>query len=107
MQDAAGRWKTVMEDMGMPAGKPKTVAVDLQFIPPSRKLRIVTNLCVYWDEIFLSDGPSPPRTVQREIPMVSADLQFRGFSASQIDPERKQPETFIYDNVSSTSFWNP
>ena len=29
MQDAAGRWKTVIEDMGMPAGKPKTIAVDL------------------------------------------------------------------------------
>ena len=24
-------WKTVIEDMGMPAGKPKTIAVDLQF----------------------------------------------------------------------------
>src|SRR5262249_27963992 len=49
MQDSSGQWKTVNEDMGMPAGKPKTIAVDLRFPSTSRKLRIVTNLCVYWD----------------------------------------------------------
>ncbi len=32
MQDAAGEWLTVNEDMGMPAGKPKTIAVPLHFI---------------------------------------------------------------------------
>ncbi len=58
MQDAAGQWTTVNADMGMPAGKPKTIAVELAFPGPSRKLRIVTNLCVYWDEIFLSEGAS-------------------------------------------------
>ena len=55
MQDAAGHWKTVNEDMGMPAGKPKTIAVICEFLSATRKLRIVTNLCVYWDEIFLSE----------------------------------------------------
>ena len=29
VKDAAGQWKTVVEDMGIPAGKPKTIAVDL------------------------------------------------------------------------------
>ena len=47
---------TLNEDMGMPAGKPKTIAVDLRFLSASRRVRIVTNLCVYWDEIFLSEG---------------------------------------------------
>ena len=58
VQDAAGRWKTVNKDMGMPAGKPKTIAVPVEFLSASRKVRIVTNLCVYWDEIFLSEGAS-------------------------------------------------
>ena len=107
MQDAAGQWKTVNEDMGMPAGKPKTIAVELQFPSASRKLRIVTNLCVYWDEIFLSEGPSTVQVRQQEVPMRSADLHFRGFSETRIHPERKQPDTFLYDSVSSNSFWNP
>jgi tetratricopeptide (TPR) repeat protein len=107
MQDAEGQWKTVNEDMGMPAGKPKTIAVDLHFISASRKLRIVTNLCVYWDEIFLSEGASAAKAQQHEVALESADLHFRGFSESAIHPERKQPDTFFYSNVSSTSFWNP
>ena len=45
----------MVQDMGIPSGKPKTIVVDLtgKFLSRSRKLRIVTNLCVYWDEIFL------------------------------------------------------
>jgi Flp pilus assembly protein TadD len=107
VQDAAGVWKTVNPDMGMPAGKPKTIAVPIDFISASRKLRIVTNLCVYWDEIFLSEGTGDPEAAQTLIPLESADLHFRGFSASRIHPERKQPDTFFYGNVSPTSFWNP
>jgi tetratricopeptide (TPR) repeat protein len=107
MQDAAGRWITVNEDMGMPAGKPKTIAVELHFPGPSRKLRIVTSLCVYWDEIFLSEDTAAPAVHQREIVLSSARLHFRGFSESRIHPERKQPDTFFYANASPNSFWNP
>jgi tetratricopeptide (TPR) repeat protein len=107
MQDAAGQWTTVNVDMGMPAGKPKTIAVELAFPGPSRKVRIVTNLCVYWDEIFLSEGPSEAQARQYDVQLLSADLHFRGFSEARIHPERKQPDTFFYDSVSPTSFWNP
>lgn len=107
MQDSEGQWKTVNEDMGMPSGKPKTIAVDLQFLSASRKVRIVTSLCVYWDEIFLSEGASEPEIHQSEVPLSSADLHFRGFSEARIHPQRKQPDTFFYANTSPTSFWNP
>jgi hypothetical protein len=107
MQDASGKWVTVNQDMGMPAGKPKTIAVPLHFISQSRKLRIVTSLCVYWDEIFLSETAAPAEARQQQLPLASADLHFRGFSQSVINPERKQPDTFLYKNVETTSFWNP
>ncbi len=107
MQDEAGKWQTVNPDMGMPAGKPKTIAVDLKFLSASRKLRIVTNLCVYWDEIFLSEDAEAPVIHQREASLASAGLRFRGFSQSRIDPDRKQPDTYMYANVSPSSFWNP
>jgi hypothetical protein len=107
VQDAAGVWKTVNQDMGMPAGKPKTIAVPIEFLSASRKVRIVTNLCVYWDEIFLSEGPSDAGVKPTVIPFDSADLRFRGFSETRIHPERKQPDTFFYDHVTPASFWNP
>jgi tetratricopeptide (TPR) repeat protein len=107
MQDSHRRWVTIDEDMGMPAGKPKTIAVPLRFLSASRKLRIVTSLCVYWDEIFLSEGASEPEARMQEVPLLSADLHFRGFSETRIHAERKQPDTFLYDRVSPWSFWNP
>ena len=109
VKDAAGRWKTVIEDMGIPSGKPKTMAVDLtdKWLSESREVRIVTNLCVYWDEIFLVKSAGTPANRQTTVPMIAADLHFRGFSKPAIHPERKQPEQFDYSSVSFTSMWNP
>jgi tetratricopeptide (TPR) repeat protein len=107
VQDTAGAWKTVNQDMGMPAGKPKTIVVPIEFLSASRKVRIVTNLCMYWDEIFLSEGTSDAGVKPTLIPFDSADLHFRGFSETRIDAQRTQPDTFFYDHVSSASFWNP
>ncbi len=109
VKDARGEWKTVIADMGMPSGKPKSMAVDLsgKFLSSSREVRIVTNMCVYWDEIFLSDGPSRPRVQLAEAPVEKAEVEFRGFSDSKIDPLRRQPETFFHDRTKPVSYWNP
>lgn len=109
VKDAAGRWKTVIEDMGIPSGKPKTMAVDLtgKFLSASREVRIVTNLCVYWDEIYLVENDRAPESRMTTVPTLSADLHFRGFSKPTIHPERKQPERFDYSSVTSLSMWNP
>ncbi len=40
------------------------------------------------------------------MPLDSADLHFRGFSQSRVDPRRRQPDTFFYGSVSPASFWN-
>ena len=109
VKDERGRWQTVIADMGMPAGKPKTIVVDLtgKFLSKSREVRIVTNLCVYWDEIFLSENPAAPDTRLTNVPMTTADLHFRGFSRVSIHPERKQPERFFYENARAVTMWNP
>jgi tetratricopeptide (TPR) repeat protein len=109
VKDAQGRWRTVIEDMGIPAGKPKTISVDLtgKFLSASREVRIVTNLCVYWDEIFLSENTAQPPVRLTSIAAQAADLHFRGFSKAVIDPERKQPENFLYNQVAPVSQWNP
>jgi hypothetical protein len=109
VKDAAGNWKTVVEDMGIPSGKPKPMAVDLtgKFLSASRQVRIVTNLCLYWDEIYLLDDSSAPENRMTAAPMTSADLHYRGFSKPTIHAQRRQPESFDYQTVSSTSQWNP
>jgi len=108
VKDRNGRWRTVIEDMGIPAGKPKTIAVDLtgRFLSASREVRIITNLCVYWDEIFLSEDPASPPVHLAPLDVVDADLHLRGFSRPVIDPRREQPESFEYEPPTAVAAWN-
>ncbi len=109
VRDPGGEWRTVIEDMGIPAGKPKSIVVDLTEKLPrgSREVRIVTNLCVYWDEIFLSEETGPPEVRLSDLHAATAELRFRGFSHVEIHPERKQPERFVYARRRSRAMWNP
>lgn len=109
VKDATGKWKTVVEDMGIPSGKPKTMVVDLtgKFLSNSREVRIVTSLCVYWDEISLIEDARAPQLRLTPLNAAGADVHFRGFSQALIDPKRQQPEKFLYDQVRPVSNWNP
>lgn len=109
VKDERGEWVTVLEDMGMPAGKPKTIAVDLtgKFIGARREARIVTNLCVFWDEIFLSEDAGAPPARLTALKPRQATLGFRGFARTLIHPRRQQPEMFFYGKPAAASLWNP
>ncbi len=104
-----GEWVAILEDMGMPAGKPKTIAVDLtgRFPGRPRRLRIVTNLALYWDEAFLIEDSAPPPVKLTRAQPRAADLHFRGFSKNIVHPLRRQPEQFFYEPVSLRAPWNP
>ena len=108
-RDDRGQWVTILDDMGMPAGKPKTIAVDLtgKFPGKSRRLRIVTNLALYWDEIFLIENSAAPDARLATALPLNADLHFRGFSKHIVHPLRRQPEQFFYEPVSLRAPWNP
>ena len=108
VRDTAGNWKTVIADMGLPSGTDRTMRVDLtgKFLSGSRVVRIVTNMCVYWDEAFFTTQEgSATRTLQA--PLLSADLHYRGFSTPVLDPEGVKPEHFEYAKVLAEAPWNP
>jgi Tfp pilus assembly protein PilF len=109
VKDKSGQWVTVIEDMGMPSGKPKTIAVDLtgKFLSDSREVRIITNMCVFWDEIFLGEDAGQPLLQLTTLNPSHSEVHFRGFSPSHIHPERKQPESFDFVAPTTTSYWNP
>jgi tetratricopeptide (TPR) repeat protein len=109
VKDAAGNWKTVVDDMGTPSGRQKSMAVDLtgKFLAASREVRIVTNLCLYWDEVYLVEDAGTPPVKLTTLPIESADLHFRGFSRTVVPADRKESETFDYNIVSATTMWNP
>ena len=46
-QDSSGKWRMVEADLGFPAGKNKTMVIELDRVAGARKLRLRTNLEVY------------------------------------------------------------
>ncbi|MGC2617779.1 MAG: FG-GAP-like repeat-containing protein, partial [Acidobacteriaceae bacterium] len=99
-----GSWKRVVQDMGFPAGLPRTIVVDLTGKLPSgtRKIRITTNLQIYWDQAQVDNGPDVlDRVRQTEVPLATAHLAFRGYPKQE---EGKTPGdlTYDYSKISAT-----
>jgi len=168
VRDERGQWVTATADMGLPSGTNRTMAVDLtgKFPTSDHHVRIVTNFCVYWDQIFFTTGeialsllrpaaqtapslklwsvsdlrapgrrqssgasatlgervssrsfskqqateaqqPLEPQASVAELPLVSADLHYRGFSTPVSDPRHRKPDSFDYRHVLAHAPWNP
>ena len=108
VREAQGNWVTVIPDMGLPSGTNRTMRVDLsgKFLSAERQVRIVTNFCVYWDQVFFTaEEAAAPAPV--ELSLVSADLHYRGFSTPVSDPAHLRPDEFDYANVLAEAPWNP
>ena len=99
-----GRWKRIINDMGFPAGLPRTIVVDLtgKLPPGARKIRISTNLQIYWDRIRVDNGPNAlSRVRQTEVPLAMAHLAFRGYP-KQIEGKTPGDLTYDYNQISAT-----
>ncbi len=103
-QMADGTWKRVIDDMGFPAGLPRTITVDLtgKLPPRTRKIRITTNLQIYWDQILVDNGPEQSNQLRTtELPLASATLAFRGYPR-QVEGVVPGDLTYYYDQASTT-----
>jgi len=99
-----GRWKRVIDDMGFPAGLPRTIVVDLTGKLPqgTHHMRIKTNLQIYWDQVLVDNGPEMGRSTKRtELPLATAHLAFRGYP-QQVDGVTPGDLTYHYDRISAT-----
>ena len=99
-----GSWKTILPDMGFPAGLPRTITVDLTGKLPlgTGRLRIVTNLQIYWDQILVDNGPNRSAEIHRtELPLALSTLKFRGYP-EQVEQQSPGDLTYRYDRISAT-----
>jgi tetratricopeptide (TPR) repeat protein len=106
VKDAAGEWRTVIESIGFPVGRPQTVTVDLtgKFLTSSREVRIVTNMRVYWDEALVDDSGGDSSVRVERLEASDATLRDRGFSA-EVTPDGREPFSYDYARVSLASSW--
>jgi hypothetical protein len=101
---ASGKWRIAQDHLGMPAGRLKTIVLDLThtFRPGDpRKLRLRTNMEVYWDRLAWAVG-LPDESVRKQPAMLSAaELRYRGFSLIT-QAGLTAPELAHYDKVVRT-----
>jgi FG-GAP-like repeat/ASPIC and UnbV len=103
--DGKGGWRVARPNLGFPAGRNKICLIDLTglFQPGMpHRLRLRTNLEVYWDSIEWAQGlPKTPMKVQHLAPSI-ADLHYRGFSVIH-QANASSPEVPDYQHLASTS----
>jgi Tfp pilus assembly protein PilF len=103
--DAKGNWATAKSGLGFPAGKLKTVVLDLNnvFRPGApRRLRLRTNMEIYWDRLEWAEALPETTFKTRRIGLESAELRYRGFSKfSQADDS--SPELPDYNRLEGTA----
>ena len=105
--NSAGKWETIIDNLGFPMGKDKTVIADLsgKILSDDHRIRVRTNMEIYWDHIFFSGELSGEHLVSTVMDPVSADLHYRGFSEGFRKGSRYGPHWFDYSKVSTESKW--
>ncbi len=105
VKDKSGNWVTAIPWFGFPRGKNKTVVVDLSgvFRSDDRRIRIRTNMQIYWDRAFFADEVNGPIHITSLDPG-SANLAFRGYSR-QHRSTPYSPHIPDYQDVSTGQKW--
>ncbi|MFZ0955949.1 MAG: FG-GAP-like repeat-containing protein [Candidatus Sulfotelmatobacter sp.] len=103
--DGHGGWVTAQDNLGFPAGRKKTILFNLTnvFRPGTpRRVRIRTNLEIYWDAIHWAQGaPDAPLKTVTLNPTV-ADLHYRGYSVMHMPGAARAPEVPDYNRLEGT-----
>ena len=109
-----GSWRRIIDDMGFPAGLPRAIVVDLTGKMPggSRRIRLVTNLQIYWDQVLVDNGATlasasaNTKVHQTELPLMNASLAFRGYP-QQLDGITSGDLNYNYQKMSRTGPFVP
>jgi len=102
-----GEWETVIDNISFPMGKDKTIVVDLsgKLHASDPRIRIRTNMEIYWDHIFFANENSSAPVHSDVLNPISADLHYRGFSREYRKGGRYGPHWFDYSNVTTDQKW--
>jgi len=105
--NSSGAWETVIENLGFPQGKDKTIVADLsgKYLTTDHRVRIVTNMEIYWDRVFFSLTNKEVAIRTTRLDPVAADHHFRGFSRMYRKGGPYGPHWFDYGTVTTEPKW--
>jgi hypothetical protein len=100
LPDGEGGWRTVVPDMGFPAGLPRMMTVDVTALdlPSNRRVRIRSNMEIFWDEIFLAPEAGGEEATVHRIPAEVAEIRFLGYPR-EYSPDGGIPTLYDYHRV--------
>ena len=102
--DASGKWVVAQSGLGFLAGRMKSAVLDISNVFRSgapRKIRLRTNLEIYWDQLAWATGMTDARTVVQHSRLQKADLAYRGFSSINV-ADASSPEIPDYNRLEGT-----
>jgi tetratricopeptide (TPR) repeat protein len=105
--DEKGDWATALENMGFPAGLPKTMTVDLtgRFLNRrDSRIRIVTNMRIYWDQILVDTHEEKAQVKALTLNAARATLGWGGYPR-EYSPEGRKPMLYDYGTRDQTAPW--
>ena len=104
--DGQGGWKVAIESFGFPAGKTKTMPVDLTGLldPADPRVRIRTTMAIFWDEAYVTVDDPAVDVVTTLLHPAKATLVERGFSR-RFRETPDGPEVFDHGDVSAAPAW--
>ncbi len=105
-EGADGSWTKVPVVVGVPAGKTKTILVDLdkRLAAGTRRLRLSTSFELYWDSIGLCEKADGEQAQVTSLLPDRTDLHWRGYSPLSAETE-SAPLVPTYDQVVAVPPW--
>jgi hypothetical protein len=106
VETAEGAWQSVPVDVGTPAGKTKTILVDLERKLPAgaRRLRLSMAFEMYWDSAVLCEKAAAEQNQVTCLDPDRAELRWHGYGEFlPLPPD--QPLTPDYDQVQVAPSW--
>ncbi len=102
-----GEWETIIDNISFPMGKDKTIIVDLtgKFLSKDTRIRVRTNMEIYWDQIYFSNSDINAPINSTVLNPEMSNLHYRGFSRTYKKGGRYGPHWFDYSTVSTDQMW--
>ncbi|MBN2592805.1 MAG: VCBS repeat-containing protein [Sedimentisphaerales bacterium] len=101
-----GQWIELFNEVGYPAGIRHMMTLDVtgKLLPSDKRIRISSNMEIYWDQIFIAPVLEDAGLRIQELPVKSADLHFVGYP-QEYSPDGRHPTLYDYDNISGAVAW--
>lgn len=103
IRTAEGKWRTLYDQFGYPAGMPRRMALPLEKLPAdATALRLRTNQEIYWDRVSIVYTEETDSVVKHALPLANAEVRHSGF-ALRTNGDQRQPH---YDYSKRTPLWD-